>query len=119
MLDLADRDSVLRALDATPCDIIVNAAAYTAVDKAEQEPARPCASTPTAPAHVAEAAAELGVPLLHLSTDYVFDGALERPYRETDPTGPTGAYGRSKLAGESRVLAAQPNSAISADRMGI
>lgn len=55
--------------------------------------------------YVAEIAAELGAPLLHLSTDYVFDGALDRPYREDDPTGPTGAYGRSKLAGEQKIAA--------------
>jgi dTDP-4-dehydrorhamnose reductase len=62
--------------------------------------------------NVAEAAARVGAPLLHLSTDYVFDGALGRPYREDDPTGPTGVYGRSKLIGEMRVAERCPNSAI-------
>jgi dTDP-4-dehydrorhamnose reductase len=61
---------------------------------------------------VAEAAAELGLPLLHLSTDYVFDGLLDRPYREDDPTGPTGAYGRSKLEGEQRIAQIHPNHVI-------
>jgi dTDP-4-dehydrorhamnose reductase len=111
-LDLADRDSVLDALAATPCEIIVNAAAFTAVDKAEQEPDQAMRINADGAGHVAEAAARLGVPMLHLSTDYVFDGANERPNRETDPTSPLGAYGRSKLAGEARVLATQPNCAI-------
>ena len=111
-LDLADRDSVLDALAATPCEIIVNAAAFTAVDKAEQEPDQAMRINADGAGHVAEAAARLGVPMLHLSTDYVFDGANERPNRETHPTNPLGAYGRSKLAGEARVLATQPNCAI-------
>lgn len=111
-LDLTNRESVLRAIEAAPCDIIVNAAAYTAVDKAEQEPDEAMRINADGAAHVAEAAARGGVPLLHLSTDYVFNGEGERPYRETDPTGPTSAYGRSKLAGESRVVVAQPNCAI-------
>jgi dTDP-4-dehydrorhamnose reductase len=111
-LDLSDRDSVRRALAATPCDAIVNAAAYTAVDKAEAEPEVAMRVNAEGAGHVAEVAARLGVPLLQLSTDYVFDGAGARPYVETDPTGPTGAYGRSKLEGERRVLAEQPNSAI-------
>ena len=103
---------MLRAIEAAPCDIIVNAAAYTAVDKAEQEPDEAMRINADGAAHVAEAAARGGVPLLHLSTDYVFNGAGDRPYRETDPTGPTSAYGRSKLAGKSRVVVAQPNCAI-------
>ena len=94
------------------CDAIVNAAADTAVDKAESEPEVAMRVNGDGAGHVAEAAAELGVPLLHLSTDYVFDGTLDRPYREDDATGPTGAYGRSKLAGEANVAATHPNSAI-------
>ena len=82
---------------------MVNAAAYTAVDKAEAEEADALRVNGEGAGHVAEAAARLGVPLVHLSTDYVFDGALDRAYREDDPTAPTGAYGRSKLAGEKAV----------------
>ena len=111
-LDLADRDSVISAFEATPCEVIVSAAAYTAVDKAERELGQAMRINADGAAHVAEAAARLGVPILHLSTDYVFDGAGEQPYCESDPTNPVGAYGRSKLAGESRVLATQPNCAI-------
>ena len=83
--------------------MIVNAAAYTAVDKAEAEEAVATHVNGDGAGHVAEAAARLRVPLLHLSTDYVFDGVLDRPYREDDPTAPAGAYGRSKLAGEKLV----------------
>jgi dTDP-4-dehydrorhamnose reductase len=110
--DLADRAAVLAGLEAARADVIVNAAAYTAVDKAEAEEAEAFRVNSEGAGHVAEAAARLGVPLIHLSTDYVFDGALDRPYREDDPTGPTGAYGRSKLAGEKKVAAACENSVI-------
>lgn len=109
---LEDRARVLAAVAAAQPDAIVNAAAYTAVDKAETEEAAAFAVNAEGAGHVAEAAARIGAPLLHLSTDYVFDGTLDRPYREDDPTGPTGAYGRSKLAGEARVAALCPNSAI-------
>ena len=78
-LDLVDRDSVLDALAATPCEIIINAAAYTAVDKAEQEPDQAMRVNADGAGHVAEAAARLGVPLLHISTDYVFDGEARDP----------------------------------------
>lgn len=111
-LDLVDRASVRAALLDSRCDAIVNAAAYTAVDKAEQEEALAMRVNGEGAGHVAEAAAELGVPLLHFSTDYVFDGSAERPYREDDPTAPLGAYGRSKLDGEKRVAALCPNAAI-------
>ncbi|WP_400770345.1 dTDP-4-dehydrorhamnose reductase [Methylosinus sporium] len=111
-LDLADRDSVRTALNDARCDAIVNAAAYTAVDKAEQEEALALRVNGEGAGHVAEAADALGVPLIHFSTDYVFDGSAARPYREDDPTAPLGAYGRSKLEGEQRVAALCPNAAM-------
>jgi len=104
-LDLGDPASVLPTVAAATPDVIVSAAAYTAVDKAESERETAYAVNSTGAAAVAEAAKVIGVPLIHISTDYVFDGQLERPYRETDPTGPTGIYGASKLAGEQAVLA--------------
>jgi dTDP-4-dehydrorhamnose reductase len=111
-LDLADESSVARALQAAMGDVVVSAAAYTAVDKAEQEADEAIRVNAEGAGFVAAAAAALDVPLVHISTDYVFDGALGRPYVETDATGPTGAYGRSKLEGEARVRAAQPNGAV-------
>ncbi|WP_298199258.1 dTDP-4-dehydrorhamnose reductase [Novosphingobium sp.] len=113
-LDLAsgDPESVLRALDLAQPEAIVSAAAYTAVDKAESEPDLAHAINATGAAHVARAAARLGVPLVHLSTDYVFAGDGSRAYREDDPTGPTGVYGASKLAGEQAVLASGADAAV-------
>ncbi len=111
-LDLARRASVLSTLRASRCDAIVNAAAYTAVDKAESEPDMAMSVNGDGAGHVAEIAAELRVPLVHLSTDYVFDGRLDRPYREDDATGPTGAYGRSKLTGEQKIASIHPDHAI-------
>ncbi len=112
-LDLADPATVLAALQAAAPDAIVSAAAYTAVDKAETEIDLAYAVNGAGAGAIADAARALGVPLVHVSTDYVFDGTLDRPYRESDATGPTGIYGASKLAGEQAVLAAYPeNSAI-------
>ncbi|WP_121118355.1 dTDP-4-dehydrorhamnose reductase [Croceibacterium ferulae] len=111
-LDLADPASILPALEAARPDAIVSAAAWTAVDKAESEAEAAHATNATGAGAVAETAARLGVPLVHISTDYVFDGSLDRPWREDDPTGPTGVYGATKLAGEQAVMAAHPNSAI-------
>jgi dTDP-4-dehydrorhamnose reductase len=109
---LEDRESVLAGVASARPDVVISAAAYTAVDKAESEEALAMRVNGDGAGHVAEAAAIAGVPLLHLSTDYVFSGALDRPYREDDPTGPTGAYGRTKLAGEQRVADVCPNSAV-------
>ena len=111
-LDLPVRNAVLGSLRHTRCDAIVNAAAYTQVDKAESEPDLAMRVNGDGAGNVAEAAAELGAPLLHLSTDYVFDGALDRPYREDDPPCPTSAYGRSKLAGEAQIAARHQNHLI-------
>jgi dTDP-4-dehydrorhamnose reductase len=110
--DLTDRAAVVAGLEAARPHLVVNAAAYTAVDKAEAEEADAMRVNGEGAGHVAEAAARIGVPLVHLSTDYVFDGALDRAYREDDPTAPTGAYGRSKLAGEKAVTERCEDSAI-------
>ena len=111
-LDLADPGSVASALAAAGADLVVNAAAYTAVDKAESEPDTAYAVNATGAGALAAAARALGLPLIHLSTDYVFDGASLAAYVETDPTGPTGVYGASKLAGEVAVRSAHPDAAI-------
>jgi dTDP-4-dehydrorhamnose reductase len=105
-LDLTAPASVLSALADFKPDVIVNAAAYTAVDRAETEPEAAMALNADGPARLAEAAARRGAVLVHISTDCVFDGAKSTPYVEDDPTGPLGAYGRSKLAGEEAVRAA-------------
>jgi dTDP-4-dehydrorhamnose reductase len=111
-LDLARPETVVTALLALRPDAIVNAAAYTAVDLAESEPALAHEINAAGAAAVARAAAQLDIPIVHLSTDYVFDGSLGRPYREDDATGPLGVYGASKLAGEAAVAAANANHAI-------
>ena len=112
-LDLANPASIFHALEAAEAEVIVSAAAYTAVDRAESESDLAHAINGRGAGAVAEAARLLGVPLIHLSTDYVFDGTLSRPYTEQDATQPTGVYGASKLAGEKAVIAAYPvNSAI-------
>lgn len=111
-LDLADPGSVGRALDRAGGDILVNAAAYTAVDRAESEPDLALAVNGVGAGAVAQAARRKGVPVVQISTDYVFAGTGDRPYRETDPVAPLGAYGRSKLAGEEAVASATEDHAI-------
>ncbi|WP_159588044.1 dTDP-4-dehydrorhamnose reductase [Chelativorans xinjiangense] len=108
VLDLAHSETVAPALEAARPDLVVSAAAYTAVDQAEDEPERAFAINAKGAGAVAEAAAALGVPVIHLSTDYVFDGTKEGPYLEEDAPAPKSVYGASKLAGEEAVAAANP-----------
>lgn len=111
-LDLADTASIRRTLAAIKPDAIVSAAAYTAVDKAESEEAAAFAINAEGPAAIAGVAEDLGIPVVHLSTDYVFPGDKRGVYVETDATGPVSVYGRSKLAGEEAIAAATANHAI-------
>lgn len=112
-LDLAGTtDAIVAAIVGARPDVVVSAAAYTQVDKAESDPELAFAVNEGGPRSLAIAARELGVPLVHLSTDYVFDGQKASPYVEDDPTGPTSVYGASKLAGEQAVLAEHGNSAV-------
>jgi dTDP-4-dehydrorhamnose reductase len=98
-------DGILPALRAVAPALIVNAAAFTDVDRAEAEPDAADRANRDGPARLAAFCAEAGIPLIHISTDYVFDGLKGAPYTEADPTGPTGVYGASKLAGERAVAA--------------
>ncbi len=104
--DLSRPSSCAEAIRAHRPDAVINAAAWTAVDRAEEEEALATVINGEAPGAMARACAALDIPLVHISTDYVFSGAGERPWRPTDPVGPIGAYGRSKLAGERAVAAA-------------
>jgi dTDP-4-dehydrorhamnose reductase len=106
MLDLSQPAAIAGRLDELTPDLIVNSAAYTAVDRAEDQQELAFRVNAEAPGAIARWAAGHGVPLLHFSTDYVFDGSGERPWREEDQTGPLSAYGASKLAGEDAVRAA-------------
>lgn len=110
--DLTAPGAATIAIAEARADAVVNAAAYTAVDKAETEETLALRLNAGAPAEMAAAAAKAGVPFIHYSTDYVFDGAARRPYREDDPTNPLGAYGRTKRAGEISVAAAGGRYAI-------
>ncbi|AXT48550.1 MULTISPECIES: dTDP-4-dehydrorhamnose reductase [Chromobacterium] len=111
-LNLSQADSILQALERHQPDIIVNPAAYTAVDRAESEVEQARSVNAAAPALLAQWAARRQALLLHYSTDYVFDGAGERPWREDDPVQPRSVYGQSKWEGEEAVRAAAPRHLI-------
>lgn len=104
--DLAQPEAILNIIEDVQPTLIVNAAAYTAVDKAESEPELALQVNGNAPGILAEAAEKIGAGLIHISTDYVFDGKSSCPYLESDPTNPLGEYGKSKLAGERAIRAA-------------
>ncbi|HLA31711.1 MAG TPA: dTDP-4-dehydrorhamnose reductase [Pseudomonas sp.] len=104
-LDLRQPQQIRQQVRALKPDLIINAAAHTAVDQAESEPEQAFAINATAPGIIAEEAADLGAPLLHYSTDYVFDGRKPTAYTEQDAPNPLSVYGRSKLAGEQAIQA--------------
>jgi len=104
-LDLLDPDSIRRAVRSIRPHLIVNAAAYTAVDAAESDEAKAHAINAEAPAILAEEAGKVGAAIVHYSTDYVFDGSKRTPYEETDTPNPVNVYGKTKLAGEQAIQA--------------
>jgi len=110
--DLGDPEACAKAIHAHAPRAVINAAAYTAVDKAEDDEALATTINGHAPTAMAQACAALGIPLVHISTDYVFDGSGTAPWPTDAPTGPLGAYGRSKLAGEDGVRASGATHAI-------
>jgi dTDP-4-dehydrorhamnose reductase len=111
-VDITDRAAVAAVLARTKPRLVVNAAAYTAVDKAESDPDGALAGNAIGPHVLATAAAHSGVPIVHVSTDYVFDGAKAGAYVEDDPIAPIGVYGRTKAEGEAHVRAAAAHHVI-------
>lgn len=102
--DILDHEAIAKTLTALAPDVIINCAAYTAVDLAETEKDKAFAANADAVAHLASVAKDLGALLVHYSTDYVFDGSGDTPWREDDPVGPLNVYGASKLAGDEAVM---------------
>ena len=111
-MDLSRPETIAPMIAAARPDVVVNAAAYTAVDRAESERELAFAVNAAGAGAVAEAATRLGVPVIQVSTDYVFDGAKAAPYVESDATAPLSVYGASKLAGENAVAAANPRHVV-------
>ena len=111
-LDITDKTSIAKAVQVYKPDIVVNAAAYTAVDKAETEIQKAFAVNRDGAKNVAEVAQDNGLPIIHISTDYVFNGQKENGYKEDDAPGPLNVYGLSKLEGEWGVMEANPNHII-------
>src|SRR5436190_15004305 len=111
-IDITRQESVSAAVDRERPDIVINAAAYTAVDRAESEPEAAWAANSAGAGYLAAACRSAGIPLIHISTDYVFDGSKKGPYREDDPVNPLGVYGHSKEAGDRAVREALPEHVI-------
>jgi len=111
-LHLEDVSAVEKILTTEPWDVVINAAAYTDVDRAESEEPAAFAINATVPSQLASLTGKRGIPLLHISTDYVFDGRKGVPYVEADEVGPLNVYGRSKLAGERGVATGNPRHVI-------
>ncbi len=107
-VDIADPETIRAALKASSPDLVINAAAHTAVDRAEDEPEAAFSANRDGPRHLARACARSGIVLIHVSTDYVFDGTSGQPYTEDDPVSPVGVYGKSKAAGEDAVRSELP-----------
>jgi dTDP-4-dehydrorhamnose reductase len=110
--DLADPAAIGRIVEQADADLVINAAAYTAVDRAESERELAFLINAESPGAMARACAARGIPLVHVSTDYVFAGGGSRPWREDDPVAPINAYGDSKLAGEQAIWASSARAAI-------
>jgi dTDP-4-dehydrorhamnose reductase len=111
-LDMADPDSIARMVASRPWAAVINSAAYTAVDKAESDIVTAWKVNALGPAALAQATAAAAIPLVHVSTDYVFDGSKDGFYREDDPVAPLGVYGASKQAGEQAVRTGNPRHVI-------
>ena len=111
-VDITDREAVADAIARARPRLIVNAAAYTAVDKAESNETDAIAGNVTGPAILAACATEAAIPIIHISTDYVFDGTSDRPLVESDPVAPIGVYGRTKAEGEVAVRKTAPEHLI-------
>lgn len=111
-LDISDRERALQVCGEWVPEVVINAAAFTAVDACEDHWEKAFAVNALGPRHLAEGARLVGAHLVHISTDYVFDGFSPRPYVEWDPTGPLSVYGRSKLAGEQEVLSLLPGATV-------
>lgn len=111
-VDILDPGAISSFASGKAIGAVINCAAYTAVDKAEDEEALALRLNADGPENLARLCAALGARLVHVSTDYVFSGEAERPYRESDVVGPTGAYGRTKAEGERRVLATAPDAVV-------
>jgi dTDP-4-dehydrorhamnose reductase len=102
-IDITRPESITHNMRISALDLIVNAAAYTQVDRAEEDWQTAMAINGHGPGNLAHACVQAGIPLIHISTDFVFDGSLTRPYRENDPVAPLGVYGKTKAAGEAAV----------------